>query len=145
MSNKRPLNALGCRSLRWIGGFLLLIALVFGVKHAVFVSHAIKTNAVVSEMKKSYGKGSRYSIRPAFYFFDQQGRIQHGQTSISSSDWDFQIGSHIPVYYDPADPNNNEIDCFKTLWLLPCLFGFIGLVILIIGIFHPASSMRRKS
>jgi hypothetical protein len=31
------------------------------------------------------------------------------------------------------------------LWLLPCLFGFIGLVILIIGIFHPASSMRRKS
>jgi Protein of unknown function (DUF3592) len=138
---KKPINAAGCRSLRWFGCILLALAILWAGIHAWKLSRSVKAEAVITTLIH----GSKRSLRPEFSFEDAQGHRYTARSSLGSTEWDLRPGDRVTVFYQVNDPEGAEIDCFMTLWGPPLLVSGLGLIFLLIGIFHPAAARKEES
>ena len=64
--------------------------------------------------------------------YQPEDRRPHTFTDpVGSYPADYAIGETVPVLYNPADLSDARIPSWKRLWLLPTIFGVVGLLPLI--------------
>ena len=72
---------------------------------------------------------------PIVKFADRAGQEHTLYSSVGSYPPSYAVGDHAPILYDPADPKHAEINSFFSLWLLPLVFGILGSLDLLTGLF----------
>jgi hypothetical protein len=46
-----------------------------------------------------------------------------------------KVGERVPVLYDPNNPHRNRLNSFRSLYTYPSVFGGLGIIILVAGLF----------
>lgn len=111
-----------------IGGLFFVAAVVFVVLEVRFERTALHSTGEVVALRRS-SKGGR---APDVAFTAVDGR-EHVHRSNVYSTPSYEVGDVVPIAYDPTDPDSAIIDSFSGRWLLPTIFGGIGLVDLLVG------------
>ena len=72
---------------------------------------------------------------PTFRYTAANGKVYEGETHLSSSGYDFPVGTRKEILYDPADLTEVRINNFWSLWTFPLAFALGGLLFVVIGAF----------
>lgn len=75
--------------------------------------------------------GTTYS--PVYVFSTKDGRNIEGESSSSSNPPSYSVGETLKVYYNPANPEDNELDGIFNLWGGAIIMGILGIVFFGIG------------
>ena len=122
---------------------LLLLGLIFttiggGLTYVAydFSTRAIATSGMVTDIEvnlpssTSSGGTGGTTYKPTLRYIDQNGTAQSGQTFLSSSSYNYAIGTKLPILYDPATPGSLRMDSWFALWGFNLIFLFVGLLIM---------------
>jgi hypothetical protein len=108
---------------RFVGLIMLVIGGGLTYFTYDFMDNALPVQGQVMSVEvNSSDDGLTY--RPTIRFVDFQGRKQTGITFLSSSNYDFRIGSNVDILYDTRDPQTLRMDTWIATW-------GIGLIILL--------------
>lgn len=106
-------------------GFVLLVTAALVAKSTYDLEQAgVRTQAVVVALERS---GDSYFA--VFRFRDTKGREHTVRSNVSSKN--YFAGDGIPILYDPESPLNAVVDKPLMLYLLPGIFGLLGLLFLL--------------
>jgi len=125
------------------GVILLVFGLIFatiggGLTYVAydFSTRAIATSGVVTDIEvnlpsstNSGGTGGP-TYKPTLRYIDQNGLPQSGQTFLSSSSYNYAIGTKLRILYDPANPGSLRMDSWFALWGFNLIFLVTGLLIM---------------
>jgi hypothetical protein len=106
-----------------VGILLLLGAGLLAKSTYELEQSGVRTQAVVVKLERS--KSSHY---PVFRFRDVKGRELTVRSSTSSKS--YFVGDSIPILYDPQSPLDAYVDEPLMLYLLPGIFGILGILFL---------------
>ncbi|MBL4873413.1 MAG: DUF3592 domain-containing protein [Rhodobacteraceae bacterium] len=105
-----------------------LMGLIFLVAGAIltflaydFMDNALPVSGRVTSVEVIAGDDS-VSYKPTIRYVDSAGRKQSGQTFISSSNYNFAVGSSVNVLYDIRDPSSLRMDTWIATWGLGLIF-----------------------
>ncbi|MGH4031831.1 DUF3592 domain-containing protein [Actinomycetota bacterium Odt1-20B] len=145
---------------RWIayggiafGSLFLVIGLILAGVSISFLRSAERAQGTVVALDWSAGhssssRKSRGSDEPTAYpvvkFESADGRLRTFRSSTGSNPPSYERGDRVEVLYRADSPDDARINGFASLWLLPLIFGGIGLVIAGIAT-GVAVAMRRSS
>ncbi|MCO7225940.1 DUF3592 domain-containing protein [Pleionea sp. CnH1-48] len=107
-----------------VGSFLL-------GKTYQFVEFSVRTQGVVVEHIKAH-RG--YAVTPLVEFHSDSGEKIRFQAGAASSPPAFDIGEKVLVIYPYHQPDNANIDSFRTLWVGPLVPFFLGICFFTVGI-----------
>jgi|LGVF01.2.fsa_nt_gb hypothetical protein len=127
-------------------GFMFLIAgAVLTFLAYDFMNNALPvTGRVVSVEVISSDDGVSY--KPTIRFVDWEGRKQRGQTFISSSKYNFDIGEDVDILYDIRDPKLLRMDTWFATWGFGLIFlGASVIPFIIAGIVGRAGGRKVKA
>lgn len=98
-----------------------------------FLQGIVSTKGVIVSCAQSDSQGddSSDSCQPTIRFQIATGQLRIFTSSFGSSS--YHKDQTIPVNYHPNNPSDVRISDFIALWLLPLIFGGIGLFIVILG------------
>ncbi|MEM9012138.1 MAG: DUF3592 domain-containing protein [Pseudomonadota bacterium] len=116
------------------GGYLLLDAYRFS-QTAVRVQGEVIALEEATRRQTSNGESFRRTTttyRPTIRFTDRSGREREATTHMSSSNYDYPIGTRLDVLYDPAAPDELRVDGPMSLWGLPAILLGGGLLALLV-------------
>lgn len=117
-----------------IGLAMLAVALIVGGLAISFRMGADMATGTVSENElRHYSDGNSYC--PIVDFTTRLGQTYSHHSDVCSWPPSFEVGQKVTIYYDPANPNNSQLDSFLGVWFIPVLFTFMGLVFGGIGYF----------
>lgn len=109
-------------SLRVIKIVLRFFGLVFLIGGSVltylsydFMNNALPATGNVVSVEVSYNDDS-VTYRPTIRFIDYAGRKQRGQTFMSSSSYNFGIGSKVHILYNIEAPEKLRMDTWIATW-----------------------------
>ena len=120
-------------------GLLVLLAVVFAISRASFVSGAERTSGTVVGLRKRvsdrYDSSRRRRARstsfaPVVTFRDSSGRSHRFVSATGSNPPTHGVGDAIDVLYEPDDPATASVADFWSLWLVPVVLGIFGVVML---------------
>lgn len=86
---------------------------------------------VVELVPSGHGSNPRYRARVEFT--TATGEHIRFLGSVSTSPPPAELGEHIDVLYDPANPHDATINSYWQVWFLPTLLGIIGAPFLLVG------------
>lgn len=115
-----------------IGASLLAGATYLYVNKQAFLEKAETTQGTVIEMIPKRSKDST-TYSPVVSFTTKAGQEITYTSSTSSNPPSYDVGENVEIFYDPANPNDAEINGFFSLWLGVIILGFIGIVFFLIG------------
>lgn len=115
-----------------IGAGLLAGAIYLYVDKQAFLEKAETTQGTVIEMIPKRSKDST-TYSPVVSFTTKSGQTITYTSSTSSNPPSYDVGEKVEIFYDPANPNDAEINGFFSLWLGVLILGFIGTVFFLIG------------
>jgi len=126
---------------RFIGVIFTLFGLIFiGAGGALtystfnFMNNAMTTTGqVISVDSNSSDGGTTY--KPTFAYVDNDGQQRQGTTFLSSSSYDFQVGSKMDILYDSRDFSAVRLTGWFNTWGFGILFMAAGVVPILIGRF----------
>jgi hypothetical protein len=72
--------------------------------------------------------------RVVVHFRTQAGQVVKFSPAMAKRPSPFQVGERVGVFYDPADPQQAQIDQFVFLWLNVALILFFGVFALLMGL-----------
>lgn len=108
-----------------VGAAGLAAALFFSYDTLIFMQNATPARGVVSDIRRHAGN----STSPVIQFRLPNGRSAEYVSNVESSTEHFTIGEEVQMLYLAADPSGSaRIDDFFELWLLPIIFGGLGVV-----------------
>jgi hypothetical protein len=110
-----------------IGFVLLVLGAVTLVRTLQFVSGAEHATGTVVELSRSSDSEGTVTFHPVVRFTTAEGRTVEFVSSTGSSPPDHSAGDRVEVLYDPDDPQDARLTGFFDLWLLPLVFGVMGL------------------
>ncbi|MER6734283.1 DUF3592 domain-containing protein [Streptomyces puniciscabiei] len=131
---------------RWIpfgvvafGALFLVIGLILAGVSVAFLVHADRARGTVVSLEwrtdhdhTGPSRRTRTSDQPMAYpvveFRSADGRARTFQSSTGSNPPSYEVGERVEVLYHAASPGDARINGFASLWLLPLVFGGIGLV-----------------
>ncbi|MFE3633885.1 DUF3592 domain-containing protein [Streptomyces cellostaticus] len=148
------------RVARWVtfgaialGSLFLLVGLILTGVSVSFLSdakHAPGT-VVALEWREDHGGGSRRKrahdgpvAYPVVAFTSADGEHRTFRGSFGSDPPSYETGEHVEVLYDADSPGDARIKGFASLWLLPLIFGGIGLVFAGVGTTVALVTRRRS-
>jgi hypothetical protein len=103
---------------------------------AARTQHQIETDAradgVVIDLIVSRDSDSE-TYHPRVRFTTAKGQSLEFTSSVGSRPPGFDIGEHVTVLYDPADPEDASIDSFFQLWFGALILGVLGSVMVVGG------------
>ncbi|GCE29090.1 hypothetical protein KDA_45740 [Dictyobacter alpinus] len=126
-----------------IGLVFGIIGLVFGLNSQSFMVGAVSTTGRIVQCDYSGDDSSFNSSEnardhinssacsPVVSFTTKSGEEVHFTSSFSSSS--YHPGDTVSVSYHANQPRDARISDFLALWLLPVIFGGIGVLFLLIG------------
>jgi len=114
------------------GPGLLLVALAF----AIYTAHFIRSSAIAEGKVLSLREVVSHSddadqhesitYAPVFTFKAADGASYTVSPDMGSSPPGFAVGETVRVLYSPLNPAGARIDTFAQLWLMPMIFGILG-------------------
>lgn len=150
----------GRRARRWVafgaiafGAVFLMVGLVLAGVSVSFLADAERAQGrvVALEWRDDVGGSSRRTRdndRPAAYpvveFTSADGTPRTFRGSAGSNPPSYEKGERVEVLYRADSPEDARINGFASLWLLPLIFGGIGLVIGGIGTVVAVVGRRRS-
>jgi len=108
--------------LRVIGTIFLVAGGVVTFFTYDFMNNALPTSGRVTSVEAVVGDDG-VTYKPTVSYVDWEGLKQSGETFIPSSNYNFEIGSTVDIYYDLRDPKSLRMDTWLATW------GF-GLILL---------------
>ncbi|MCX4734334.1 DUF3592 domain-containing protein [Streptomyces sp. NBC_01363] len=138
------------RGVRWwitfgtitFGTLFLVVGLILAGVSASFLTDAERAPGTVVALERrndhnGASRKKRESDRPVAYpvveFTSADGTPRTFRSSTGSNPPSYEQGERVEVLYRSDSPEDARINGFASLWLLPLLFGGIGLVIAGIG------------
>ena len=110
-------------------GVAFLIASVFTMRSEInFREEAIAAPGIVVELVPTQGSKGGTTYKPVFQFNDRNDKVHTVTSSVASSPPSYHRGEAITVLYHPENPEGAQIDSFMESWLLPLVFGSLGIV-----------------
>jgi hypothetical protein len=99
----------------------LVLGVFLLVRSVIFVRNAQRADAVVTHMEVSHstrepGEQSRDIYRPTFRYKDANQREHTVELGYYSSEFDYEVGEHVTILYDPANPGWVGVDSFWAIW-----------------------------
>ncbi len=128
-------------------GILMLVGEGFYVKNEYsFVQRAKQTQGTVLELVRHVSSGSKRSVTyaPRVKFVLPDGTVHEFTSEMSSSNPGYAVGQPVKVLYDPAKPEEAEIDSWLAIWGGPAILGLLGVVFTAVGVGSLLSGWRRK-
>jgi len=133
----------GDSSLRWIAlftglAFLAGLGMLAGTAYIVIdtrrdIATAATADGVVVDLIGSRDSDGDTLYYPQVRFVTGAGAPVEFTGSVGSSPAAFDVGEHVTVFYDPADPSDVRIDSFLQLWFGPLILGIFGTVFTLVG------------
>lgn len=115
----------GARVFRLIFRLMGLIFLVAGAILTFlaydFMNNALPATGRVTSVEVITGDDS-VSYKPTIRYVDWEGRKQIGQTFISSSSYNFDVGESVDILYDIREPESLRVDTWFATWGLGLIF-----------------------
>jgi hypothetical protein len=109
-----------------IGSLLLALCLAIGT--VIFIRQAATAQAtVVALIEKTDPDEGNIDYFPQFTFSTPDGTSFTINSNNGTNPPEFKRGQQVNVLYDRANPSNARIDSFVQLWLLPLIFGSLGI------------------
>ena len=115
-----------------------------------FSQTALSTSGVVTHVEVNWSSNSSGSgsstptYQPTISFTDKNGAPQSAQTYLSSSGYNYPIGTKLRILYTPEDPNNMRLDNWFALWGFGLIFLVVGMLALIGGVVFFRVSKKAK-
>ncbi|GAA3148612.1 DUF3592 domain-containing protein [Streptomyces echinatus] len=150
----------GRRARRWItfgliafGAVFLVIGLVLAGTTISFLADAERARGTVVALEwrdddhgMSHGKRTHDGpvAYPVVEFTSADGTPRTFRSSTGTNPPSYEKGDRVEVLYRAESPGDARIDGFASLWLLPLLFGGIGLVIAGVGTVMALVTRRRS-
>lgn len=106
---------------RVVGLIFLVVGAILTFLTYDFMNNALPVSGRVTSVEVIMGDDS-VSYKPTIRYVDSQGRKQSGQTFISSSSYNFDIGSTVDILYDVRDPGSLRMDTWIATWGLGLIF-----------------------
>jgi hypothetical protein len=131
-----PLFAGGIFAL--VGTVFLIISVAFTATTLSFLGGAERTEGVVVDhsLRTSTDRdgNSRSAYYPVVEFTAPDGQTVSFESSTGSNPPSNDVGDQVEVAYDPDDPSDARLTSFVSLYLLPLIFGGIGILFTPIGV-----------
>lgn len=116
------------------GIFLLTLAIFLQRKKAKWIHSCIKTNGIISSLKKQRVHDSHGTINYTeipvvkFQYFGKEFYFENevGGTGLKK-------GAKIEMYFNPEKPEDARIKSFFSLWILEFILAFIGMLFMLTG------------
>lgn len=99
-----------------------------------FMNNALPATGSVVSVEVNYGDDS-VTYQPVIRYIDYEGRKQRGQTFMSSSNYNFDVGSKVDILYDIRDPEVLRVDTWFATWGFGVMLLAASLVPFIIASF----------
>ena len=137
--------------------FLLIFGLVFATIGAgltywsySFSQSAITTSGIVTHVttktsRNSTNNSTSTTYQPTVSYIDQSGATHSAQTFLSSSGYNFPLGSEIEIMYDPEDTGQIRINSWFALWGFGFVFLAVGLITTVISLVVWRVAKRRAA
>ncbi|MCC3773838.1 DUF3592 domain-containing protein [Streptomyces sp. UNOB3_S3] len=135
------------------GALCLVIGLIFAGVSVSFLTDAKRARGTVVALdwREDHGGGSR-KVRsddepvayPVIEFTPADGTPRKFRDSAGSNPPSYEVGEQVEVLYRPGSPEDARIKGFLSLWLMPLIFGGIGLVFTGIATVMALVTRRRR-
>jgi hypothetical protein len=109
-----------------IGVILLGVAVIAYTKKRDYLSTAVQVPGVVVGLEKAHDV-----FHPVFSYVTEDERPLKFTGGIGSNPPAWRVGEAVQVYYDPAFPEDAEVQGFFTQWLGVLVTGGLGLALVI--------------
>ena len=106
---------------RIMGLIFLIIGAILTFLTYDFMNNALPASGRVTAVEVITGDDS-VSYKPTIRYLDWQNRKQSGQTFISSSSYNFDIGARVNFLYDVRNPELLRMDTWIATWGLGLIF-----------------------
>ncbi|KJY41556.1 hypothetical protein VR41_12085 [Streptomyces sp. NRRL B-1568] len=125
-----------------VGALCLVAGLIFTGISVSFLTDAKRApgTVVALDWREDPDGGSRTghaddapAAYPVIEFTSADGTPRRFRDSAGSNPPSYKVGEQVEVLYRPNSPEDARIKGFLSLWLLPLIFGGIGLVFTGIG------------
>jgi hypothetical protein len=116
-----------------IGVSFLCVGLWWSNNTHRFLATARTADGVVVDLAPRSSSGSGLTYAPVIEFQPPGAAPLRYTESFSSNPPSHQVGEHVRVYYDPAQPARGRLDGFFSLWFGPLLFSGMGLLFTLAG------------
>ncbi|MGK5543184.1 DUF3592 domain-containing protein [Streptomyces sp. URMC 127] len=135
------------------GALCLVTGLIFAGISVSFLTDAERApgTVVALDWQEDYGGGSRKArsddppaAHPVVEFTPAGGTPRKFRDSAGSNPPSYEVGEQVEVLYRPDSPGDARINGFASLWLLPLIFGGIGLVFTAVGTTIALVTRRRS-
>ena len=150
----------GRRARRWIafgviafGALFLVVGLILAGQSVSLLADAKRARGTVvslewrTEHSSSFHKNRSSDKRmayPVVEFMSADGKQRTFRNSVGSNPPSYEAGERVEVLYRADSPQDARINGFASLWLVPLIFGGLGLLAAGIGT-AVALTMRRRS
>jgi len=129
-------NKNGARVFKIVFGIMGMIFFVAGAILTFlaydFMNNALPVTGRVVSVEVVTGDDST-SYKPTIRFVDFEGRKQRGQTFMSSSSYNFDIGEEVAILYDIRDPESLRINTWFATWGFGLIFLGASVIPFVIG------------
>jgi len=123
-------------------GFVFLVVGAFFLLDSYrFSRNSVAVTGIVVSVAQVQGSDS-VTYRPEVEYIDLRGLKRRGTTALSSSGYNFPVGSRLDIRYDPAAPGKVRLDNWFALWGFSLIFVSVGIVPLFVAKFV-LTKMRR--
>nr|WP_202121566.1 DUF3592 domain-containing protein [Streptomyces sp. BA2] len=135
------------------GALFTAIGLILAGVSISFLADAKRApgTVVTLEWRSDHGGSSRKTrgsdgpvAYPVVEFTSADGAPRTFRSSMGSNPPSYERGERVEVLYRADSPEDARINGFVSLWLLPLIFGGIGLVILGVGTTIAVVGRRRR-
>ena len=109
-----------------------------------FSENALAAEGIVLEVNANYSDGST-TYQPTIAYVDYKGDKYIGETFLSSSGYNFRLGSKVDILYDTRNPNNLRIDSWFAVWGFSLIFLVAGVVMALIAFIVGRVSKKPKA
>jgi len=89
-------------------------------------SRVTATGTVVELTQQNTSRG--YILCPVVEFTIPSGERIRFTSEFGSRPASHTVGQSVAVRYDPAEPQKAEVESTMSLWLVPLIMGFMGLI-----------------
>ncbi|WP_167760184.1 DUF3592 domain-containing protein [Paraburkholderia pallida] len=100
---------------------------------ARFAEHAVRTQGKVTDLIAGRDSKGNLSYHTQFEFTTPDGQRLRATGSAGTSSPDYSLGDTVPVLYDPADPEDAEIDSFLERSFGALIVSLLGSISALVG------------
>lgn len=99
-----------------------------------FLATAREARAEVVGMDERHGgSGQSRSYHPILRYRTQEGVTKELVSPVGSNPPRYKKGDSVAVLYDPAKPDDMRIHSFGSVWIVPLILAFVGVIFIVVG------------